>query len=630
MTSSIPPTTTSTAYSTSTAIPTANRASTTSPPEPYPTISSRNSLRWYTAPRPPTHHQWAISTPAENGILAVDTNYFKVFPRPVLAGPDPSVVLGEWNGALISRSMAEKFGGIDQAMGQMFFIEEYPGVGIQIGGVFEDIPENASLRFDAAVSISAIDYIYSQWGLTGDNPDHADAPSTMNWTGNSMYMSRVQLYPGTDPASLQTAMNRIREKYIPEELFDRLGYSIDFVLKPLSSEHAASAETRRTNLILGIVAFALILAATMNYIMIVISSLVARARGIAVRRCYGAGSGNIMALVFKETLINLAVSLVLAFLLILAFRGAIESILTTSLGALFSPRSLWVLLLTVAVVLIVAAWIPGKAFQSIPIAVAFRNYADHKKLWKQVLLFLQLTLASLLITLLSLVALQYTRWVSADPGYDYDQLVGCYLSGVPSDTRYALMQAVESVPGVEAVGTVEDPIVTGGASGNNVYIPGENEPCLHIADLYEANGNWSELFGIDIIEGRKAASPMEVMVDPRFAEQICEVRGWKDGVIGKSIVVSDHDGSANNPYTIVGVFDHISISPAIYEDNRPVTLFYTDAPMTFMVIRVSELNPEVTGAIQAALDSVEPESQWSMTYTLRSAPSASRFSQPVS
>ena len=155
---------------------------------------------------------------------------------------------------------------------------------------------------------------------------------------------------------------------------------------------------------------------------------------------------------------------------------------------------------------------------------------------------------------------------------------------------YALMQAVESVPGVEEVGTVEDPLILGGSSGNNVYIPGETEPSLHIADLYEANGNWSELFGIDIIEGRKAASPMEVMVDPRFAEQICEVRGWKDGVIGKSIVVSDHDGSSDNPYTIVGVFDHISISPAIYEDNRPVTLFYTDDPMTFLVIRVSDLN----------------------------------------
>ncbi len=551
---------------------------------------------------------------AENGIIAVDSNYFRVFPRPVLAGTDPSVILGEWNGALISRSMAEKFGGIDQAMGQIFFIEEYPGLGLQIGGVFEDIPENASLRFDVAISISGIDHIYRQWGITGDNPEHADTPSTMNWSSNSMYMSRVQLYPGTDPASLRSAINNIREKYIPEKDFESQGYSVDIVLKPLASEHAASAGTRRTNLILGIVAFALILAATMNYIMIVISSLVARARGIAVRRCYGAGNGNIMALVFKETLFNLAVSLVLAFLLILAFRGTIESVLTTSLGALFSPRSLWVLVLTVAAVLIVAAWIPGKAFQGIPIAVAFRNYADHKKLWKQVLLFLQMTLASLLITLLSLVALQYTRWVNADPGYDYEQLVGCYLSGVPRDTRYALMQAVESVPGVEEVGTVEDPLILGGSSGNNVYIPGETEPSLHIADLYEANGNWSELFGIDIIVGRKAASPMEVMVDPRFAEQICEVRGWKDGVIGKSIVVSDHDGSSDNPYTIVGVFDHISISPAIYEDNRPVTLFYTDDPMTFLVIRVSDLNPEVTGAIQAALDSVDPERFELLTY----------------
>ena len=551
---------------------------------------------------------------AENGIIAVDSNYFRVFPRPVLAGADPSVILGEWNGALISRSMAEKFGGIDQAMGQIFFIEEYPGLGLQIGGVFEDIPENASLRFDVAISISGIDHIYRQWGIIGDNPEHADTPSTMNWSSNSMYMSRVQLYPGTDPASLRSAINNIREKYIPEKDFESQGYSVDIVLKPLASEHAASAGTRRTNLILGIVAFALILAATMNYIMIVISSLVARARGIAVRRCYGAGNGNIMALVFKETLFNLAVSLVLAFLLILAFRGTIESVLTTSLGALFSPRSLWVLVLTVAAVLIVAAWIPGKAFQGIPIAVAFRNYADHKKLWKQVLLFLQMALASLLITLLSLVALQYTRWINADPGYDYEQLVGCYLSGVPRDTRYALMQAVESVPGVEEVGTVEDPLILGGSSGNNVYIPGETEPSLHIADLYEANGNWSKLFGIDIIEGRKAASPMEVMVDPRFAEQICEVRGWKDGVIGKSIVVSDHDGSSDNPYTIVGVFDHISISPAIYEDNRPVTLFYTDDPMTFLVIRVSDINPEVTGAIQAALDSVDPERFELLTY----------------
>lgn len=91
---------------------------------------------------------------------------------------------------------------------------------------------------------------------------------------------------------------------------------------------------------LGVVAAALILAAVMNYIMIVISSLIGRAKGIAVRRCYGAGNRAIMGIVFKETLINLAVSLVLAFLLVLAFRNTIEEIMMTSLGALFSPQSI--------------------------------------------------------------------------------------------------------------------------------------------------------------------------------------------------------------------------------------------------------------------------------------------------
>ena len=58
---------------------------------------------------------------AENIILA-DTNYFKVFPRPFLTG-DPVEVLSTWNKAMVSRTFAEKFGGVDQAVGKIFFLE---------------------------------------------------------------------------------------------------------------------------------------------------------------------------------------------------------------------------------------------------------------------------------------------------------------------------------------------------------------------------------------------------------------------------------------------------------------------------------------------------------------------------
>lgn len=398
-------------------------------------------------------------------VVLIDTNHFKVFPRPILTG-DPVNVLSNWNRAMISRSFAEMLGGVEKAVGQLIFLEEYRTIPIEVGGVFEDIPENSSFRFDIGISLDAMDEMMRMMG--------SDFRSTMNWVGNDRYISRVKLYPGTDPASLEDALTAVEDKYLPLEDLKSAGVDIHYTLSPLTAEHSSSPGTKRTNLILGVVAAALILASVLNYIMIVISSLLGRAKGLAVRRCYGAGNGSIMGIVFKETLINLAVSLVLAVLLIIALRNPIEYVLTTSLGALFSPQSLWVLALTVAVVLLIAAWIPGRAFQSIPIAVAFRNYVDNKKIWKRTLLFLQIVLASLLISLLSLIAMQYNRWVNDDPGFDYDRLVGCPMSGVPYSTRNALLQSVSSVPGVEIAGTADETMLFG-CSGNNVYMPGESE-----------------------------------------------------------------------------------------------------------------------------------------------------------
>ena len=542
---------------------------------------------------------------ADNIILA-DTNYFKVFPRPFLAG-DPVEVLSSWNKATVSRSFAEKLGGVEQAVGKIFFLEEWQGIPIEVGGIFEDIPENASMRFDIAVSLEAMDEIFRMMG--------SDFRSTQNWVGNDRYISRVVLYPGTDPASLDQAIRDMENRYLPVEELRQAGLELHFSLAPLSSEHSASESVRRTNLLLGVVAAALILAAVMNYIMIVISSLIGRAKGIAVRRCYGAGGGTIMGIVFKETLINLAVSLVLAFLLILAFRNTVESIMMTSLGALFSPHSLWVLALTVVVVLLIAAYIPGRAFQSIPIAVAFRNYVDNKRLWKRILLFLQMALASLLITLLCFVALQMDRWMSDDPGYDYEQLLSCPLNGTSAQTRTAIMQAVSTVPGVTAVGTADHTLATGSISGNNIYLPGDPRELFNIGDLYSGCPGWAELIGVDIIEGRNFTNPKEIIVDPDFRERLIEVTGWTDGVIGKQVFITEHSNGGDDLYTIVGVFSDIRVGTVIDEDSRPNALFYSDEPCGNLIVRVSQVTPELTAAIQEAVESVVPDRFTVLPYT---------------
>lgn len=542
---------------------------------------------------------------AENIILA-DTNYFKVFPRPFLTG-DPVEVLSTWNKAMVSRTFAEKFGGVDQAVGKIFFFEDWQGIPIEVGGIFEDIPENASLRFDIAISLEAMDELLRMMG--------SDFRSTQNWVGNDRYISRVVLYPGTDPASLDQAIRDMENRYLPVEELQQAGIEMHFTLAPLSSIHSSSESIRRTNLLLGVVAAALILAAVMNYIMIVISSLIGRARGIAVRRCYGAGGGTIMGIVFKETLINLAVSLVLAFLMILAFRNTVEEIMMTSLGALFSPQSLWVLALTVAVVLLIAAYIPGRAFQSIPIAVAFRNYVDSKRLWKRILLFLQMALASLLITLLCFVTLQMDKWISDDPGYDYEQLLSCPLNGIPAQTRTAIMQAVSTVPGVKAVGTADHTLATGSISGNNIYLPGDPRELFNIGDLHNGCPEWAELVGADIIEGRNFSNPKEIIVDPDFRDRLVEVTGWTDGVIGKQVLITEHSQAEDDLFTIVGVFSDIRVGTVIDEDSRPNVLFYSDEPCGNLIVRTDQVTPELTAAIQNAVESVVPDRFTVLPYT---------------
>ena len=150
------------------------------------------------------NHKLTIHTP----VVLIDTNHFKVFPRPILSG-DPVNVLSNWNRAMISRSFAEMLGGVEKAVGQLIFLEEYRTIPIEVGGVFEDIPENSSFRFDIGVSLDAMDEMMRMMG--------SDFRSTMNWVGNDRYISRVVLYPGTDPASLDQAIRDMENRYLPVE-----------------------------------------------------------------------------------------------------------------------------------------------------------------------------------------------------------------------------------------------------------------------------------------------------------------------------------------------------------------------------------------------------------------------------
>ncbi|MFR8357046.1 MAG: FtsX-like permease family protein [Parabacteroides sp.] len=108
------------------------------------------------------------------------------------------------------------------------------------------------------------------------------------------------------------------------------------------------------NAMLLFLATILIVIAVLNYILVVISTLIGRTKEVAVHKCYGASGKDILGMILSESLLHLLLALLLGAFLILIFRGKVEDLLSASLSALFT-------LPTVASLLL-AGYLPWLAF----------------------------------------------------------------------------------------------------------------------------------------------------------------------------------------------------------------------------------------------------------------------------
>ncbi len=131
----------------------------------------------------------------------VDTSWFSMFRTPVLAG-DPGRIFSQPMGAMVSREMAGRMGGISQVIGKQLYVEEYPMHCFTVEGVFEDLPENSSLSQEILISIHTP--LLFQRLLS-------------NWEGGERFQSFVRLSPGVDPSSLSPALDEMIDRKPKQE-----------------------------------------------------------------------------------------------------------------------------------------------------------------------------------------------------------------------------------------------------------------------------------------------------------------------------------------------------------------------------------------------------------------------------
>jgi putative ABC transport system permease protein len=530
-----------------------------------------------------------------NMILA-DSCLFDIFPRPLLAGGEAKEILARPMHVMIARKIAEKMGGADRAVGQTFMLDAWPGLTLAVGGVFEDIPPNSHLTYDVAISLPSIGRFMHD--------------GSMNWVGNDRYMAYVKLFPGTRPEALAPGIEKMKEKYLPLEELEKSGFRIGWDFKPLRQIHTGEEDTKRMLLILSLLAAALLLTATMNYALIVISSLVNRSREMAVHKCYGASAGAIYRKVFLETSLDLALSLAAAAALVIFFRGAVLSLLGAEVSRLFTLKSLLPLTAVCLFVFGAAALIPGYLYARIPVAAAFRHFAENKRYWKLGLLFIQFVAAALFLTLPVIIERQYSFMLDKDPGYAYQNLAYCSLAGVDPASRQKALDETGRLPGVAEVSACSQ-LFFYSPSGNNIQLPGDPRELFNIADLYQSGNGYLNLMEIPVIEGRSflenQPSSSEVMVSRRFADKMANYADWPDGAAGKQIYITEHSRGLSDLYTICGVYEDVQLGVIGDIDARPSVMFYSDRPGQYLMIKFHKLTPEIIQEVSALLTELLPD-----------------------
>ena len=529
-------------------------------------------------------------------LVLADTAFFDVFDRKILAG-NPKEVLAQRFNIMVSRSFAEKMGGIDKAVGKIIYNEEAPKLKFTVGGVYEDFPENGSLYYDIMLSMETY-----------------PKESTDNWLGNDRYKGYVKLDEGVTPESIDPAIRKMMDKNLPMEELKNSGYKIWCVLSPFHKLHTSEPYVRNLIIILSVVSFVLVLISLMNYMLISISEMVKRSKEIGIHKCYGAEGTNIYGMLIKETSVYLFFSLLLAFLMILGFRQTIEYLLGVSLEALFIKETMIVLCGVILVLFLVSALLPGYLYNKIPVSVAFMNYKENKRKWKLCLLFIQFIINVFLLSFVFIIAAQYDKALNDDPGYNYDNVLYYNVKGVDKVQASRSVEVISSLPEVIDVERAYT-LPFDYCSGNDVYLPGHDAELFNIADQYAGTEGFFEFFDIPIIEGRVPAAENEIAVSRSFVEKMKEFTDWNDGPIGKGIYLTEHsDSSAMNlgVLTISGVYEDYRIGLLNRMDKRPSVRFTGKAEneyMPYILIKVKDINPETINRIQNKLSEVITEKE---------------------
>ncbi len=439
----------------------------------------------------------------EKHVLYAEDNFFQNFSFPLIKG-NPKAVLASPKNIVLSETAAKKYFGNQDPIGKTIELISDSSLLFTVTGVAQDAPENSSIQYGLILPLEA-------------DPDYEqNIKERFNHMSHKLI---VELADGVSMEQFENKMNKWAKKYFTDPFVAEYGKyykEFDFskfrwYLRPLADchynvsapwGHYTNAKNIYQLLCLVIV---ILLIASLNYVLLVISNAAARSQEVGVRKVMGANRKSIILQFWVETQIVVVISvlagLVLARLFLPLFNSAIGSELDFNH---FSWKEIVPALLILCFTLgILAGYYPAwmlSKMKPVTILKSFQTFKINPR-FSRMLIVLQYASCVVLMIAAFIINRQMQYISNKDLGFDKEQVLmvrnPTWDYQFTKRVRDRLATFAQSQPSILLFSGMNGGL-TGAYNTNGFLLNGEQKWRRELTVDY----NYFEMLGLKFVQGR--------------------------------------------------------------------------------------------------------------------------------
>jgi ABC-type antimicrobial peptide transport system permease subunit len=486
----------------------------------------------------------------ENAVFYASDNFLQFFNYPLLEG-DPNTALVAPNGIVITESMAKKYFGEKNAMGQYITIDN--GDSFMVTGILKSLPSNSHLQFKAVLPMA--------YNATRDRDLIDKVWNSFDFYGYFQFEKEAVQSPEAFARTIEK-INTIYAKRQPD-------FEIKFDLQAIKDIHLHSSNLQidvpghgnslYVNLFL-IVAFVILIVACINYMNLATAKSSKRAKEVGLRKVVGAGRHQLILQFLGESLIisflSLALATILVYLLLPSFNDLTQKVLSPQ----FNDPFIVVSMLSMAIVTgILSGSYPAlflSGFKPVRALKGKLMFSKYNQFFRNGLVISQFAISVLLLigTMVIYDQVNYIR--DKNLGFDKSNLIYIPMEGEMFDKQEALKSALTQnklTSDFSIISDIPANLVTGDF---NVSWEGKDPNLQVFFPSIRSDERFLEVFQMQLLSGSNFSKTSFENHDYLVNETTVKTMGLTpEQAIGKNLRFRGNSG------TILGVVKDFNFKP---------------------------------------------------------------------